>query len=90
MPALAHHGGDAILRKVCLPAGYIDRSPCQPRIIAQDRTIESHAAISWRSFGLHTRLAGRSPCEYLNEIELRLCVVGHAIHRQLWTALCLL
>jgi hypothetical protein len=83
MPALAHHGGDTILRKVCLPAGYIARSPCQPRIIVQDRTIESHAGISraqmgdwvsrrvskWRNFGLRIRLTGRWPREYLNEIE---------------------
>jgi hypothetical protein len=46
MPAVAHHGGDTALWKVCLPASDIGRSPGEPRIIAQDRTVESHAGIS--------------------------------------------
>src|SRR5450631_2884996 len=49
MPTLAHHGGDAVLRKVCLPAGDVGRSPCEPLIVARHRTIESHTGISLRA-----------------------------------------
>jgi hypothetical protein len=84
MPAIAHHGGNADLWEVCLPAGDIGRSPCKPRIIAHDRTVESHAGIGqWRSFRLHVRRANGWPREDLNEIDLRLRVVSHAGYRQL-------
>src|SRR5450631_410792 len=49
MPTLAHHGGDAVLRKVCLPAGDVGRSPCEPLIVARHRTIDSHTRISLRA-----------------------------------------
>jgi homoserine/homoserine lactone efflux protein len=92
MPAVVHHGGDTALRKVCLPASDIGRSPCEPRIIAQDRTVESHAGISkWRGFRLHIRLANGRPREDLNKIELHLRVGGHTRYQELWRALlCLL